>query len=62
MLTMVSLMNRKYIVFFKKGEEEKARQFREDNPEMKYARIDEIIQARPSVIIMGHIYERLYEW
>lgn len=58
MLTMVSLMNKNYIAFFKKGDEEKAVEMRKNDPRMKYARIEEILQATPGVIVVAQVYAR----
>ena len=58
MLTMLSLTNKKYIAFFKLGDEEKAEEMRKKNPKMKHARITRIIQANPSIIVLEQVYER----
>lgn len=59
MKTMVMLSNKRYVMFLGMGEEEKAKQIRKEDPRFKFARIQEVIQARPSEIVAYHTYDRL---
>ena len=56
MKTMILLKNKNYKVFFNRGDLEKAKKFRKENPKLKYARITKILQAYPSSIELGKIY------
>jgi hypothetical protein len=56
MRKMIMVKNRRYKAFFNLSEKEKAEELRKSDIRMKYARITEILQAFPSKIKQGEIY------
>lgn len=58
MLSMLAVKNSKYIAFFHTNEMDAALNLRKTRPELKHARVTNVIQANPSQIFPGAIYER----
>ena len=58
MKSCLALMNKKYVAFFPTDGRAEAEDLRKADKRMKYARIIEALQAYPSRIERGVIYDR----
>ena len=58
MRTMIVVSNRNFVTFYETDQKDDAINARKDDPRLKYARITEALQARPSEVEIGKVYQR----
>lgn len=56
MINQIVMKNSKFEVYGKPSDLKRFKRWRRDNPQFKFARIKEILQARPDLVTLYRVY------